>query len=140
MEVDTDGLAEIAEIVLSRECPQAVYEFSLILVNSTEMRSLNRRYRGQDATTDVLTFEVDGCDLPDHIRDEALIGDIVIDINQIDKQRGSNSIKDELICVYVHGLLHLTGYDHIRSQDKEVMEQAEQINLRIIRGGSGGQQ
>jgi len=133
-EVDTIGLAEIAETIISLEREQIEYEISLVLVTSTEMRALNKRYRGQDAATDVLTFEVEGDDLPDQMRDRAMIGDIIIDINQIEKQRGLNSIKDELVRVYVHGLLHLLGYDHIQSQDIEVMEQTEHKYLKIIRG------
>ncbi|MBM4402866.1 MAG: rRNA maturation RNase YbeY [Candidatus Cloacimonetes bacterium] len=138
--LDLINLEGITGYIVAEERPLVSYEIALTLVNSAEMRSLNRRFRGQDATTDVLSFTVEGDDLPIQIRDEVLIGDIVIDINQIEKQRGHINVKDELIRVYIHGLLHLLGYDHIRSQDKEVMEQTEQKYLTRMKGTNVGQQ
>ncbi len=130
----------ITNIIRDGELPDKGYEIGLILVGSEEMRKLNCRYRGHNSGTDVLTFGVDWDGSIEKTIPGVLMGDIIIDINQIDKQRGSISMKDELIKVFVHGLLHLMGYDHIRSQDKEVMENTENRYLKIIRGAFNGQQ
>ncbi len=128
----------ITDIVCDGELPDKDYEIGLILVDSEEMQKMNRRYRGHNSNTDVLTFGFDYDGTLEKTMPSLLLGDIIIDINQIDKQRGPISRKDELIEAFVHGLLHLVGYEHIRSQDKEVMEKAENRYLNIIRGAFNG--
>ena len=76
------------------------------------MRSLNRRYRGIDRTTDVLSFSLrEGAFAglrPD------LLGDIVISIPRAEQQAGEagHPLSREIERLLIHGLLHLLGYDH----------------------------
>jgi probable rRNA maturation factor len=86
-------------------------QLQLLLTDDIKIRTLNRKYRGIEEVTDILTF-------PSELPDESFLGDIVIDIEQAARQKGSNNLDDELIVLFIHGILHLIGYDHIRSEDR----------------------
>lgn len=76
------------------------------------MRALNRRYRGKDRPTDVLSFSFREGAFPQVQPD--LLGDIVIAVPVAERQareRG-HSLRSEIDRLLVHGLLHLAGYDH----------------------------
>ncbi len=78
------------------------------------MRSLNRRYRGIDRTTDVLSFSFREGAFGD-LRPDAL-GDIVVSVPQAERQarEAGHSLVREIEILLIHGLLHLLGYDHER--------------------------
>jgi len=89
-------------------------ELSVVLLSDRAMRGLNRRYRGLDRPTDVLSFaQRDGvAGAPD-----GLLGDVVISIDTARRQaaaRGARLI-EEGERLLIHGVLHLLGYDHERS-------------------------
>ncbi|HPT71926.1 MAG TPA: rRNA maturation RNase YbeY [Candidatus Cloacimonadota bacterium] len=90
----------------------------MLITNDREMQVLNRKYRGSNAITDILTFNADE-------PDPTFLGDIVIDIEQADRQKGSESLAHELTVLLIHGLLHLIGYDHIRTEDRQRMMMKE---------------
>ena len=103
------------------------------------MRKLNRIYRGSDQDTDVLSFSSDFTDANGSKDDNhPLRGDIVVDINQADKQKDFNSLNLELQKLVIHGMLHLLGYDHIKKQDKDIMEQKESYYYDKLRGTQQG--
>ena len=79
------------------------------------MRSLNRHYRGQDKTTDVLSFSLREGRFP-HIQPE-MLGDIVISVPVAERQarEEGHALAREIDRLLVHGLVHLLGYDHERS-------------------------
>ncbi len=81
-------------------------ELSLLLTGDEEIRELNRRFRGKDKSTDVLSFPMD---------DELLLGDIAISMDRVHRQAVDAGITDdmELARLCIHGLLHLLGYEHI---------------------------
>jgi len=76
---------------------------------------LNLKYRGIDRTTDILSFpqmkEPQTSDLKSQV---CLLGDIVINLHRAERQAVEYglTLKEELKRLLVHGLLHLTGYDH----------------------------
>ncbi len=76
------------------------------------MLELNSAYRGKNKTTDVLSFEAG---IPVSIKEgPQILGDIVISIPRAESQAQSANIEfhDELCRLLIHGVLHLTGYDH----------------------------
>lgn len=82
---------------------------SVAFIGPREMRALNKRYRGRDRVTDVLSFEE--------------VGEILICYPQAKlqaKQMG-HSVRDEIIFLLVHGVLHTFGYDHERPEDAKRM-------------------
>jgi len=106
-------------------------ELSLDLVGDGRMRRLNRQYRRKDRTTDVLAFAMRESASPV----SALLGDVVISVPTAQRQakEGGRSLSEELAWLLVHGVLHLCGYDHERSEtDARRMKRREQAILRAL--------
>lgn len=85
-------------------------EVSIAFVDDRVIRSLNRRYRRKNRTTDILTFgaEPEGADRP------RPLGELVISLEQARRQarRLGHSTATEIRYLIVHGMLHAFGYDH----------------------------
>jgi rRNA maturation RNase YbeY len=82
-------------------------DVSVLFCGDTRMRTLNRKYRRKDRSTDVLAFPAGG-------GGEPLLGDIVISVPYASRQarRRGEPVSREIERLLVHGLLHLSGYDH----------------------------
>jgi len=87
-------------------------EVSLNLVGETKIRGLNKKYRGKNEVTDVLSFPLEETRLKKY--DILPLGDIFICLPFAVKEakRQDISLKKELAWLTVHGFLHLSGYDH----------------------------
>ena len=85
---------------------------NVLVTSSTELRSLNRRFRGKDQPTDVLSFP------PAAEFENGLAGDIAIsaDIAKQNALRLGHSAAQEIKILALHGVLHLVGYDHETDQ------------------------
>jgi probable rRNA maturation factor len=81
---------------------------TVVVTGNRELRDLNRRFRGKDKPTDVLSFPVMGQDENDSEGDIAISADIAAD-NAV---RLGHAASTELKILVLHGLLHLAGYDH----------------------------
>ncbi|MEQ1796147.1 MAG: rRNA maturation RNase YbeY [Nitrospira sp.] len=124
-------LSRLAERVLVL-MGEAQSELSLDLVGDGRMRRLNREYRKKDRTTDVLAFAMRESASPA----AALLGDVVISVPTAQRQakEGGRSLSEELAWLLVHGVLHLCGYDHERSDaEARRMKRREQIILNALR-------
>jgi probable rRNA maturation factor len=82
---------------------------TVALVSDGRMRALNRKFRGLDEPTDVLSFPVSG-----KSRYAGYLGDIVISVETAERQarRRRSTLGRELEVLTLHGFLHLMGYDH----------------------------
>ena len=99
------------------------YEMSIVICGPISIRRINREYRNIDKVTDVISFALldDG---QDEYYDGAIeLGDIFINRNRVysQAQEYGHSIKREFLFLFVHGLLHLLGYDHMCIEDEKVM-------------------
>ena len=92
-------------------------EVSLILVSLEEIHRMNKEYRGLDRPTDVISFE------ETDEEDENYLGDIFICIDKVYEQAKSyeHSNEREFAFLLLHGILHLSGYDHIEKEDEIIM-------------------
>ena len=115
---------EIIEKTLTSENREENFEVSLSLVTPEEIKELNKQYRGKDRATDVLSFPVEELFQPG---EEKILGDIVISTEAVMEQAReySHSVEREIAYLFLHGLLHLLGYDHLESEDKEKMRKVE---------------
>ena len=88
------------------------YEISLLLTDDETIRQLNKEYRNKDKSTDVLSFPME---------DDIMLGDIVISVDTASRQAAEAEINidRETAFLFIHGLLHLLGYDHETSQEDE---------------------
>jgi len=102
-------------------------------VDDARIHELNREYRGIDRPTDVLSFAMQEGDEPDIIFDEweegesdpvsGMLGDIVISLERAKAQSEEygHSLEREIGFLFVHGFLHLLGYDHQTAEEEAVM-------------------
>ena len=109
-------------------------DVELVFVNDDEMRKINREQRGIDKATDVLSFPYE--QVPG-----GLMGSVVISTdtaNRVASELG-HSIECEIALLFLHGVLHMLGYDHeidggqMRQKEKEVIEHFNLPNSLIIR-------
>ena len=109
---DYEGIINTFEKDLEEE-----KEVSLILVSLEEIHRMNKEYRGLDRPTDVISFE------ETDEEDENYLGDIFICIDKVYEQAKSyeHSNEREFAFLLLHGILHLSGYDHIEKEDEIVM-------------------
>ncbi len=107
---------------LLEKCEVAEHTVSLRLVGDEEIRSLNRQYRQQDKPTNVLSFPfAEGADASLAFLPLKELGDIVISLDTARQEArdGGQTFQHRLSWLIVHGLLHLLGYDHERSEEDE---------------------
>ncbi|MDI3280889.1 MAG: rRNA maturation RNase YbeY [Bacillota bacterium] len=106
-------------------------EVGIILTSDEEVRALNRRHRGRDAPTDVLSFPL----APDWRSPYLLLGDVVISLERAREQAREygHSWEREVGYLAVHGLLHLFGYDHATEEERAEMRRCEEAILARLR-------
>ena len=98
-------------------------------------RSLNNKYREVDKPTDVLSFSLqEGAIKSPEVESDKLLGDIIISVETAQKQADNlnHSIEKELTVLLIHGLLHLTGYDHEEDKDYKIMREKEREILKML--------
>ncbi len=104
-------------------------QLSIVLTDDETIRELNRTYRGVDRPTDVLSFsQKEGED--DGMNDGLLLGDVVVSLDRVQNQAQEygHSFERELGFLVVHGILHLLGWDHEKSDDEvRMMARTEEI-------------
>ncbi len=119
--------ADIAKVAFDFLDIKANYEVDVSLVGDEDIQEINRDYRKIDRVTDVISFafEDDKSDLSVIKGDEIprLLGEIFICVPQALRQAKEigNTPDRELAFLFVHGLLHLLGYDHMKKEDEEIM-------------------
>ena len=133
--LETSELESLAAAVLEHEGVERDCSVSLSFVDDERIRELNLEWRGVDAPTDVLSFELEGPDDPDLSPDAcAELGDIVLASPYVCAQAASfgTSVADETRLLFVHGMLHLLGYDHEDDEEAAAMQAAEEDILASV--------
>lgn len=110
-------------------------ELSVSLVDDLEMRALNRAYRDIDNPTDVLAFAFqEGTDSPT----TDVVGDVVVSVETAIRQakRRRTSLQKELDDLFIHGILHLLGYDHTASREEALKMRKREREVRRTLDGA----
>lgn len=99
---------------------------SVSLVDNEFIHKMNRNYRGIDRATDVISFAfLDNEDRETlyKSKEPVCLGDIYISVDKAKEQAQEygHSLDRELSFLFVHGLLHLLGYDHMSEEDEKIM-------------------
>jgi len=130
---EAERLLGLALVWLARHDQQPhIYEVSVSLVDDETIRDLNRRYRGHDAPTDVLSFgqlEGDGLPASTYPADVPIpLGDIVVSMAKVREQAAAygHGPAREFGYLLAHGFLHLCGYDHQSADEAAAMRVAEE--------------
>jgi len=111
------ALISLVEQILSL-IDESRAELSISLVGDARIRRLNRDFRQKDRPTDVLAFPIREAVMPTGIRGPTgMLGDVVVSVPTAVRQarQAARSVHDELAALFVHGVLHLCGYDHERN-------------------------
>ena len=103
------------------------HEFTILLTNDKEMKYLNFKFRKKNKTTDVLSF-------PIKIRNKKnlYVGDIAISYEVIKKRSKDTNFFLEFDKLWIHGYLHLIGYDHKKIKDYKKMSKKENLVLNYF--------
>lgn len=128
LDIDISGLETIMKELTTKE-------IELIFTNNEEIQILNKEHRNIDKATDVLSFPLD-FDMPN-----MPLGSIVISVDYVDQKakEHEHSFEDELKLLFIHGLLHLLGYDHEvdngehRQKEEELIKKFNLPNSLIVR-------
>ncbi|WP_158438225.1 rRNA maturation RNase YbeY [Natranaerobius thermophilus] len=121
---------------VKKEIANSPGEVGLMIVDAETIKELNRDYRNQYKSTDVLSFpQYQEDDLVERDSDDyLLLGDIVISesavLDQADKY--GHSIERELAFLFLHGLLHLLGYDHEKEEAQSEEESMFVLQEEIL--------
>jgi probable rRNA maturation factor len=103
-------------------------EISILFTDDKFIKSLNKKYRGINKSTDVLTFNLEEGDLKfPEVDKNKLLGDIVVSVETAQRQANNlnHNLENELMILLIHGLLHLIGYDHEEDRDNKIMQVKE---------------
>jgi probable rRNA maturation factor len=110
-------------------------ELSVSIVGDRSIRILNREYLDKDRPTNVISFSMQEGEFS-HLN-PAMLGDVVIsaDTAAREAEEGGIQVYERIVFLMLHGILHLTGYDHERSGEKEAarMEAKESEIMAILR-------
>jgi probable rRNA maturation factor len=120
--VDKKVFSTVAKIVLKGE-NRETETLSLAFVNKEEIKKFNKKFRGKNKPTDVLSFL---------LNEKQCFGEIIIcpEVVKENAKKYGVSAKREIMKVFVHGILHLCGYDHEKSEkEAKIMEDKQNFYL-----------
>jgi probable rRNA maturation factor len=142
-------LAALARVIPNGSQPKLSQAICLRLCAETESQELNHTYRGQDKPTNVLSFGIQENSTPllDMPAQELPLGDLALcwPVAVEEAQRQSKELDHHVSHLFLHGVLHLLGFDHEGAEEAETMEQIEIQALGLLgiadpyieRGGKG---
>lgn len=125
---DVEAAAREAAQVAWSEAPGGAVgpaEISILLADDATVRALNRRHRGQDTPTNVLSFPIGDADGGSAM--PVMLGDVVLASGVVAREASvqGKPVDAHLRHLVVHGVLHLLGYDHETDPDAKSMESLE---------------
>jgi len=109
------------------------FSLTLLLSNNKNIKILNRKFRNKNKPTDILSFP-----LNNKIKNikKLYLGDIVISYDFMDKPKSQNLslFKEKVVKTFIHGFLHLLGFDHIKLKDyKKMLKEEQNIYQTVIK-------
>ena len=107
--------------------------FTLLLSNNHNIKKLNKKFRNKNKHTDVLSFPLQD---KIKIKNKLNLGDIIISYNYMNKPKNQNItlFKTKVIKIFIHGFLHLLGFNHTKLEDyKKMLKEEEKIYQSVIK-------
>ena len=109
------------------------FSFTILLTGNYKMKYLNHKFRNKNKTTDVLSFpNLDTVDLKKKTNTKIYLGDIALSYEIINRRSKDTNFDLEFDKMWIHGYLHLLGYDHKKVRDYKVMKKIEDKILKIV--------
>ncbi|MFL2884537.1 MAG: rRNA maturation RNase YbeY [Candidatus Pelagibacter sp.] len=106
--------------------------FNLLLSNNKKIKKLNKNFRKKNKSTDILSFPFNK---KVKISKQTFIGDIIISYNFINKPKSQKieNFKTKLIKIFIHGFLHLLGFNHLKNKDYvKMLKEEDRIYQSVI--------
>ena len=106
--------------------------FTLLLSNNKNIQKLNKLFRKKNKPTDILSFPLTK---KFRVSKQTYLGDIIISYNFINKPKSLNTklFKEKVIKIFIHGFLHLLGFDHKKNKDYiKMLKEEGQIYKSVI--------
>tara|TARA_Y100000590_G_scaffold166590_1_gene190742 strand:- start:247 stop:708 length:462 start_codon:yes stop_codon:yes gene_type:complete len=107
--------------------------FTLLLSNNKKIKKLNNQFRKKNKSTDILSFPITRLK---KLENNSYLGDIIISYNYMNKPKNQNikMFKYKVIKTFIHGFLHLLGFDHIKLKDyKKMLKEEKKIYQSVIK-------
>lgn len=116
--VDNAFIFEIVKLICQKEKIKRPISLDVALVSDLEIQELNRRYRKKNRPTDVLAFENVKTKIAWPLEEGRYLGEVIISYQTARKQAAQKKIsqQNEIAFLFIHGFLHLIGYDHEMSE------------------------
>jgi len=105
---------------------------NLLLSNNKNIKKLNKIFRNKNKSTDVLSFP---SNKKIKISKNTFLGDIIISYNYLDKPKTQDLklFKEKVIKTFIHGYLHLLGFDHLKNKDYSKMLKRENLIFNLVK-------
>ena len=109
------------------------FSLTILLTGNSKMKYLNKKFRNKNKTTDVLSFPNLGIvDLKKRTNTKTYLGDIALSYEIINRRSKTSNFDLEFDKMWIHGYLHLLGYNHKKVRDYKVMKKMEDKILKIF--------
>ena len=108
---------------------------TLLLSGNKEIKNLNRKFRKKNKATDILSFPFQTkkeFKKKLKLKKEIYLGDIIINLNKIKSKNVKKNFKLQFDNLWIHGLVHLFGYDHKSENDFKIMRRMEKKYLNFV--------
>ena len=112
--------------------PNKKISLTLLLSNNRFIKKLNKDFRNKNKSTDILSFPLTKKIL---ITKQTYIGDIIISYDFMNKPKSQKirDFKEKVVKTFIHGFLHLLGFNHIKDKDyKKMLSEEEKIYKSVI--------
>ena len=106
--------------------------FNLLLSNNKNIKKLNKNFRNRNKSTDILSFP---SEKKIKISKNTFLGDIIISYNYVNKPSSQDLrlFKKKATKIFIHGFLHLLGFDHIKNNDYSKMIKEEDLLYKLVK-------
>lgn len=138
--VNTQQLADAASaMLLAAGYPD--FDLSILLTTNKSIRVFNKKFRGKDKPTDILSFPYypklkPGQKIKPLSDDEKYLGDLIISLEYALKDAPATwarPFREHLVALIAHGIAHLLGYDHLQDNDWALMQEQEKKLLQTVK-------
>ena len=106
--------------------------FTVLLSNNKNIKKLNKNFRNKNKSTDILSFPINK---KVKISKRTYLGDIIISYNFINKPSSQNLklFKEKVVKTFIHGFIHLLGFDHVTNKEYNKMLRQENILYQSVK-------
>ena len=109
------------------------FSLTILLTDNSKMKYLNKKFRNNNKITDVLSFpNLELADFKKKTNTEIYLGDIALSYEIINRRSKDSNFNLEFDKMWIHGYLHLLGYNHKKFKDYKIMKKTEDKILKIL--------